>query len=211
MRKYTLKYLLILLAVYSCSDSDSPRRIIVDGSIAEGDISKDSVYNGMINFYDSSTGKLTQSVNYVNGIASGVRRDYYPNGKVRLESNYDNDKVNGEILFFDSTGNLVESQNRYYDLRVGPSIQYKAKNVSQYYFYSFDNDELFDINYDSIDGKRIDELNGNSFFFWHVSPFHTSESDKELTDIFLYLPNPPKLNFLYSICIIMISSTKKRL
>jgi antitoxin component YwqK of YwqJK toxin-antitoxin module len=78
---------------------------------------------------------------------------------------YDNGKINGEVKIFDSTGGLLETQNLYYDLRVGQSIEYKQGRINQYYFYSLENKELLHIDYDSIQGKKIEQLNDTSFFF----------------------------------------------
>jgi hypothetical protein len=189
------------LIISSC-DTKKDKRIRVDDVFADGEISKDTVYNGLIKFYDTATKQLIQTANYKEGILDGDRIDYYINGKTKLQLQYKNGKINGEVKIFDSTGEISETQNIYFDLRVGPSIEYKNKQVSQYYFYSIENKELLHINYDSIEGKKIDQLNDTSFFFWHFNDYSTSESNTPKTDLFLYLPNPPKFNFQYSLCII---------
>jgi hypothetical protein len=107
--------------------------------------------------------------------------------------------------FFDTAGRLVSNQQFYYDLRVGSHVEYKNEKPSAYYFTSFDNGDLFHINYDSIYNKEIGKLNDGNFFFWHINPkVVTTKTDKELerNEGFIYIINPPRLNFEYSLCII---------
>ena len=193
--------LLLALTISSC-DSKKIKRVKVDDIIAEGNISKDTIYNGIIKFYDTATKQLVQTANYKEGILDGDRIDYYTTGKRKLQLHYQNGKINGEVKIFDSTGEVFQTQNIYFDLRVGPSIEYKNKQVGKYYFYSLENKELVHINYDSVKGKRIEQLNDTSFFFWHYNDYSTIESSKPKTDLFIYLPNPPMFNFQYSLCII---------
>lgn len=201
MRVRLIFIFLLILSIYSCN-SIKDKRIRVDDVFAEGKISKDTIYDGLIKFYDTATKKLVQTINYKSGVADGDRIDYHLNGKIKALLHYENGKINGKTKIFDTSGNLLAAQNIYYDLRVGPSIEYKDKQVKQYYFYSFENETLLHISYDSIEGKTITQLNDTSFFFWHLDNYKTFESDSFKTDLFLYLPNPPKLNFKYSLCIV---------
>ena len=189
---------MFLILTFSSCNYQKVKRVIVDDVIAEGEIAHDTIYNGIINFYDTATKKLVQTANYKAGVLDGNRIDYYSNGKINVQLHYDNGKINGEVKIFDTTGKLEQTQNLYYDLRVGPSIEYKNSQVSQYYFYSLENKELLHINYDSIQGKSIEQINDTSLFFFHLNEFTTPLNK----DLFLYLPNPPNLNFKYSVCII---------
>lgn len=182
-RLYSIFLLFILL---SCNDKDK-QRVLVDDVFAEGNITKDTVFNGIIKFYDTATNKLVMTANYKSGILDGERIDYYDNGNLNSKLNYKDGKTNGELTIFDSAGNIFKKQNFYYDLRVGPSLTYKKGKPSQYYFYSLENKELLHIEYDSIQGKRVEQLNDTSFFFWHLNDFSTSESGKQQTELFLYI------------------------
>jgi hypothetical protein len=142
------------------------------------------------------------TANYKAGVLDGKKTDYYANGKIHSHLYYENGKINGETKIYDSSGNISETQTIYFDLRVGPSIEYKSNQISQYYFYSLENKELLHIDYDSIQRKKIEQLNDTRFFFWHLNDYNTSESPLPKTELFLYLPNPPKLNFKYSLCIV---------
>jgi len=194
--------LIPFILAFSACENRKVKRVRVDDVIAEGEISKDTDYNGLIKFYDTATNHLVMTANYNAGILNGNRKDYYPNGKIKSQLYYENGKINGETKIYDSTGNISETQNIYFDLRVGPSIEYKNKQISQYYFYSLENKELLHIDYGSIQGKKTEQLNDTTFFFWHLNDYSTSESNVPKTDLFLYLPNPPKLQFKYSLCII---------
>lgn len=189
------------LTISSCGNKKT-KRVKIDDVIAEGNISKDTIYNGLIKFYDTATKQLVQIANYKAGILDGDRIDYYTTGKRKLELHYQNGKIDGEVKIFDSTGEISEIQNIYFDLRVGALIEYKKKEVNQYFFYSLENKELLHINYDSVKAKRIEQLNDTSFFFWHYNDYSTSESITPKTELFIYLPSPPKFNFQYSLCII---------
>ncbi len=190
-----------LILTFSCNNVKI-KKVIVDDVIAESEISNDTIYNGIIKFYDTATKKLVQTANYKAGVLDGNRIDYYSNGKIKVQLHYNDGKINGEVKEFDTTGNLKQTQNLYFDLRAGSTIEYKNKQVSQYYFYSLENKELLHIDYDSIQGKKIEQLNNTNFFFYHFDRYSISDSESSNKDLFLYIPNPPKLNFNYSVCII---------
>ena len=187
--------------ICSCGDSDRIK-IQIDDLIVEGEISADTVFNGLIRFYNSETGALERAANYNQGVLDGERKDYHTNGRIKLKMNYSDGKANGNLYVYDSTGELQLTQIKYYDVRVGPSIEYKENRISKYYFYSFGNIELIHIDYDSINKSQIAQLNDSTFFFWNILEFSTPDSKTPRTNLFLYLPNPPKINFKYSICIL---------
>lgn len=206
-----LNFVLILTTVlFSCEQNktnsiDKIRRVIVEDVIAEGNISSDTVFNGLIKFYDTTSNNLVIEANYTNGKLNGKRIDYYLNGKVKNIGFYDNGKQTGTVSYFDSTGQLTSKQDFYYDLKAGSRIEYKNGKLSKYYFTSFDNKDLFSIDYDTVFNKEIKKINDNSFFFWHSSDIATiTTTDKKLqgNEYFIYLINPPDFNFEYSLCVI---------
>ncbi len=188
---------------FSSCRAKKTRRILTDDVYAEGNISPDSIYSGRIKFYDTATINLVQESNYDNGILHGPRTDYHPNGKIKLKGMYRDGKKYGLVKFYDTDGRLATEQYFYYDLVVGPTIEYKNKEPRFYYFSSIENRDLFFIDYDSIQGKKIEEIQ-ESFFFYNI--YETSENFEDTSNIkkeyFLYLLNPPKFKFSYSLCII---------
>lgn len=198
---FRILFILFTIGIASCN-IEKERKVKVDDVFAIGQISKDTIFNGFIKFYDTATGQLVLTSNYKEGQLDGERIDYYSNNKIKSKVYYKDGKQNGDLITYDSTGHITFKQNFYYDLRVGPSIEYKNDEVDKYYFHSLENKELFYLNYDSIKGKKLEQLNDTSFFFWHDNTYSTSDSNDINTDLFLYLPNPPKLNFKYFLCII---------
>src|SRR5438105_2229339 len=116
-------YVTLSLLIISCSNLRNDKKVLVGDVYAVGQINKDTIYNGKINFYDTATNKLVQSAEYKNGILEGESVDYFPNGtKQKLE--YRNDEPNGELRRYDASGNIIYRQNFYYGLRVGASVEY---------------------------------------------------------------------------------------
>lgn len=201
MFKLNTFFLVFILLFFFVSCSKRNKRIKLSDSYAEGQISNDTVFNGQIKFYDLRSNHLTEIATYDSGVLNGKRIVYHKNGKIKAIFSFVSGKANGEININDTNGNVIQKQNFYYDLLVGPSIHYKNNEVKHYYFYSFDNEQLFHIDYDSIDNKPIEEINKGKFIFWHLNQYSTSESDSLKTELFIYLPNPPHIRFKYSLCI----------
>lgn len=152
---------LIIVLICSCNNTNK-RRILVEDVYAEGDISKDTVFNGLIRFYDTSHNRLVKVANYKKGIQDGLQTDYYKNGKPETEINYENGKINGEVIIYDSAGIVIEKDNYYYDLLTGPWHEFKNGKLSNYHFYSLESELLFTIDYDK--SRKIEEINDKNFF-----------------------------------------------
>ena len=202
-----MKYLSLLLTgltiflIIGCNTKKN-KRVIINDAFAEGNVSSDKVLNGKIKFYDTLTNKLESEANYDKGILHGPEIEYYKNGKVKVEGNFRDGKKHGTVKFFDSTGLLLSEQNYYYGILAGPSTDYKNGEPSEYYFNSLDNRPLFYVNYDSIQGKQIENLQ-KGFIFFNVYDKEDIISHKNRrTEYLLYLISPPKFRFVYSLCII---------
>jgi hypothetical protein len=203
-------FILILIVTSSCKQTntkkhDKIRRVVTEDVIAEGEISIDTIFNGLIKFYDTASKKMVIAATYKNGILNGERKDYYLNGTLKNVGYFENGKQLGTVSYHDSSGQLRSKQDFYYDLEVGSGIEYKNNKVSKYYFTSFDNQTLFYIDYDSIFNKEIKEINKNNFFFFHsrdVEAISTNDKHLEQKEFFIYIINPPDFNFEYSLCVI---------
>jgi len=218
-----LHFIFLLTFILSCDQNKSSpkiktRKVIIEDVIAEGNISSDTILNGFIKFYDTTTKRLVIEAFYKNGKLNGKRKDYYLNGKIKNIGYYENGKQTGTVSYFDTAGQLTSKQDYYFDLKVGNNIQYKNGKPSEYYFTSFDNETLFYINYDSVYNKEIKTINNDHFFFWHINDVATiSTTDRKLEgdECFIYLVNPPDFNFEYSLCVInskdSILRTEKKL
>lgn len=216
MIKFTWLFIVIGFSyLFSCKDNKI-RSIKIGEEIANGKISADTTYDGLIKFYDVKSNKLIRECTYLHGILHGKRIDYYINGQIADKFFYENGKQNGYASVFDTNGNLLNKDFYYYDIKTGPSIDYLNGKISGYWFYSLNGDALFTLQYDSLKGKRITDTH-SGYFFYHVNDFMDltdSGFSEKKQEYFLYTPNPPKYNFDYSLVIVEngynIKSTIKR-
>lgn len=204
MQKIIYTLLIFLFIIYSCNQVRNRKMNIDNETRVEGNISDDTIYNGLIKFYSRKTNKLTRVCNYKNGIENGECILYHNTGKIAFRYNFENGKVNGVAYAFDESGNLLSKDFHYYDIRTGSSHEYIKEKITNYYFYSLDGNLLFFIDYDSSQKKNITDLQSD-YFFYHTmkyQQFTDSLNKKEQQEYFLYLPNPPGYNFRYSLVII---------
>ncbi|HEY4481344.1 MAG TPA: hypothetical protein VI489_00675 [Candidatus Brocadiaceae bacterium] len=199
-----MPFVTFLLFIYSCSNN-SKRTIIIDNEQrAEGDISKDTIYNGPIRFYDIKTGKVLSEYTYSNGILNGSAIQYYDNGRIAATFFFENNRLNGIGTYFERDGRIKSKSFFYYDLKAGSSEQYEAGIIKNYYFYSLDNKVLFYLPYDRNNRQKITDLVKDYFFYhkYNFSSLETTGLNKQEVEYFLYKPNPPNYDFEYSLVLI---------
>jgi antitoxin component YwqK of YwqJK toxin-antitoxin module len=157
--------------------------------IAEGNISNDSTYHGLINFYDTSSGKLVSSAYYNNGNQHGRRTDYYWSGRIKSISFYENGRQNGILSYYDSLGIIAIKEHYYYDIPAGGVSKYRNDSLTEYSFRSLENQELFYLNYDSIFNQDMTKIDNSYFFFYSYNGTKVSSFNKELKgkEYFIYL------------------------
>ncbi|MBA4197670.1 MAG: hypothetical protein C0459_08970 [Chitinophaga sp.] len=180
------------------------RSMILNGERVEGNINNDTIYNGLIKFYNLENNSLISECNYVNGILEGERKDYYKNGVVSTILNYSQGKSNGYVSTYDYNGNIKTKAFYYYGIQVGGITDYRENKVQNYKFYSLDRDLLVNINYDSIKTKEITDLQ-KGYFFYRKSKASSVFLEGEIPigdEYFIYTPNPPNYNFRYSIVLL---------
>jgi hypothetical protein len=132
----------------------------------------------------------------------GENKEYYPNGVLKIDGYYSDGKKNGYVSFFDSTGTLLSKRYYYYGILVGPSIDYKDNEPTEYSFNSLDNRPLFYINYDSIKGMNIEDLQKGYIYFDIYQKADVITKKNVRKEYRLYLISPPKFRFAYALCII---------
>lgn len=206
--KKMIKFLsVVLFFCVGCTNKE--RTIVIDDNVkAVGNISRDTVYEGGISFYNIHTNKLLSTANYSNGIINGESIEYYDNGEMSSKTNYVQGKRNGIISLYSKAGQIVNEYFTYYDLKVGEDIQYRNGIASSYCFYSFDNKKLLFIKYDSIGKYPITEIQ-DGFFFYTIRKFDIIDSSDSQMEIFLYTPNPPNYSFQYSLVVVDVNFTLK--
>lgn len=113
-----------------------------------------------------------------------------------IEANYNDNKPNGKSYYYDSIGNILSQNNEYYGLRVGPNIDFVNNKPKKYYFYSFDNEVLFQLDYDSIGNHGILDIVKEFFFI------KTYRINDTLNEYHVFNINPPKYKFDYSLVVV---------
>jgi hypothetical protein len=189
---------LSLLFVISCKEATVKNYVTIRKGdvIIKGDITKDTVFNDTIYFYNLRGDLISQKF-YKNGSREGVSTDFYLSGIPMSISSYKNGLKNGPNFFYDSSGRCLYQDFYYYGLGVGPVIYFNNTNGTpkRYFFISLDNKTLFHINYENWIGIN-NEIATNLINF--TGNVQRRDSLREMS-IFLYLINPPKISLLYSI------------
>ncbi|NCI45800.1 toxin-antitoxin system YwqK family antitoxin [Sediminibacterium soli] len=202
-KRFLLKsiFLLVIITGVFLACSDRVKTVIIDNETrAEGNISEDSIFNGLIRFFNLKSGKLETVANYSDNKLNGERIEYNSNGTILSRSFYEKGRQNGAVDVYNEKGMRVNSYFMYFDLKVGDDISYRNSVPFLYNFYSFDGKRLFNINYDSLGNRKISDVQSDYFFYnkrtFLITKYSTNERRSE---IFIYLPNPPGYNFRYSI------------
>ena len=201
-----MKYLFFLylsLIIISCHTTN-PKSILVDNLRAEGNISHDSIYDGQINFYDTISNKLVIEANYKKGIMDGQETIFFENGSVARKDSYSDGKLDGEVFIYDKYGRILKKDTYYHGIRVGGNIEYSNEKPKYYWFCSLEYKNIFHLDYDSIKGRKIQELGINNllYFSHEYSVFGKADSLEKKTSYFLYTFNPPRFNLNYSLVLI---------
>ncbi len=101
----------------------------------ENEYKEGKLYNGVENvYYDNKNIKLKSSVTYVNGMKNGISKNYYENGNISYETNYENDVLNGISKSYDINGNVTCEENYENGVLNGTLIKHiykeSIKNIS---------------------------------------------------------------------------------
>lgn len=181
--------------LFSCSEIVKQKTVTIRRSdtIITGNITGDSLFNDTVKYYDLK-GRLMSCKFFKNGKEEGVATDYYQNGKPQNITSYSDGMKNGYRHYFDSSGGLLYKDYYYYDLTVGPIMFFKSGKPKKYFFSSLENEDLIMINYEQWHGVK--DIVSNCINF--SKNIQKRDSISELS-LFIYLPNPPKFSFKYSI------------
>jgi uncharacterized FlgJ-related protein len=185
--------LIIFIGILGCN-SNKARSNVIGENIVEGIVSQDTVFNGLIKYYNKNTKKLTAEAEYINGQKNGEYKQFNENGSLSVDLFYKNDMENGIAKIYDDKGYIVSEDFYYYGLRSGNALHFKDNLLKSYSFYSLENTELMHFEYDSLRVKQLPDLITNFFFYSsskHLNRFDDTMSNR--TEYFLYTPNPPPI------------------
>ena len=176
---------------------------------AEGNIKlgKDTVRNGLIKYYDTATNHLVRQATYRNDTIDGEEITYNTNGTILASTPYLNGEQNGYVKIYDTSGSRLQTLYLFHDLVVGPVLEYNNNKLTEYRYHSFDNGLLFQVKYD---GTEIDQIKHTSELFFVNRNFSATQPNDRQIDhhFFVYVINPPKFDFRYSLCVFDSSTNR---
>lgn len=173
------------------------KKIQIGNYTLVGNIGKDSILHGAINYYDKDD-ILVSKTNFINSIPNGASINYFRNGGEKNETNFFYGKENGNSYSFDSLSGMVNYKNCYYYGRLlGSNYLYRPDGkIQEYYFSNFEGENIFYCSYDNL--GRVEKMT-NGYFQMNV--FDVMANDTKKSDLFLYNLQPPHFLFEYKICV----------
>jgi MORN repeat variant len=196
-RNYTpsTSQICILLCLAFCACKNEAKEIQIGDEKVKGDIqikSGDTIYNGLIKYFDS-TNNLTEQALFQNNQRHGASSTYYPNGHIRQLTEYERGYQKGEVLFYDSMGNILQRSYKYFDVDLGPIAWYKNGTLKAYRFSTFEGIQIYRVDYDDT-GKMVE----SGKCLRYVTSV-LKQDDEVRLGVFLYLISPPGKDLTYKI------------
>lgn len=190
------QYLILFLLVLGCKEKSRFNKSIQRGDlIITGHFLNDTILDDTIS-YSILDGKLIRKEFYVNGKQNGWQIMFYSNRSIKAYELFENGLKNGDSYYFDTLGRLVYSDFSYYNLTVGPVIFYDTSgNPNKYFFSNLQNEDLLVIDYKNW--KGVSSIVSSCINF--TSNKIKLEDGSSGIQIILYMINPPRLSFEYSV------------
>lgn len=191
-----LFFLGLLIFIFSCNSANKREVISIqkNDTIMKGDIINGVFFKDTILYYNMSNNLIGSAV-FENNKYNGFLTSYYPTGTLQKTTNYSNGVKNGFNNYFDSLGNCFYKDFYYFDLLVGPIIYFSKQGEPKiYYFSNLQNETLVKIDYQNWGG--IKDIYSKCINF--TSNTNKEDSVKKIS-LLLYLINPPKFSFEYSV------------
>ena len=187
--------LLYAISLHSCTNSSNYSKQLKSGdTLIIGNVT-DSSRNGKLMYWINDT--LVGMEFYDNNELNGVSEFYYPNGKLKMHSEYKGGILNGLKQYYYPNGVLKYSDYHYEGLLVGPITFYDSLGYPEkYYFTSLDNVDLLKIDFKKWIG--VESIARDLFLYSLNTEYYDSIRRYK---VFIYLPSPPKLRLEYGIYI----------
>ncbi len=144
--------------------------------------------------YDNNQRLLSKEV-FRDSLLNGISTYYYSNGIPKMTTGYSHGYKNGENRFYDSSGKIIYMDFYYFDLTVGPVVYFdKFGDARHFFFASLQNETLLDIDYRKWKGIATIHDKIVNFVVNRIK-----NDEKQEIELLIYLPQPPKMNFEFSI------------
>jgi hypothetical protein len=197
MKKIEILIVVNISICLFCSCNKKKQNIVTiekDNLIMKGDIINDTIFNDTILYYNLSN-TLMESKFFKDGVLNGNDIRYDSNGKVFQTTAYSYGVKNGFNTYYNPSGKMFYRDFYYYNLTVGPVEFFDTSgNIKRFFFANLQNETLMDIDYKNW--KGIKEIYNSCINF---TSNIAKEDSIDKVSIFLYLINPPKFSFKYSI------------
>jgi hypothetical protein len=189
-------FIFSIIFFFSCKEEGMKKSVTIrrGDTILKGNIINDTLFNDTIKYYNLNNDLVSVKV-FKNGKEDGISTDFYSNGRPMIVASYSNGLKNGLNVYYDSLGKCFYKDFYYYNLIVGPILYFdKEGKPKRYFFSNLQNETLLQIDYEKWNGIR--DIYSNCINF--TSNTLRQDSTKEII-LFLYIIDPPKLSFRYSI------------
>lgn len=189
---------LLSFILLSCGRADENEMIIITSrdTIKIGHKAREGIVFDTLKYYsDSSFLEKIELYESQSKLSKSI--SYHSNGQPFEITNYCDGLKHGKHVYYDSLGYRIYEDHFYYGLIVGNIIIYNKKEILKRYFFSnLQNQTVFDIRYDDWNG--VDDIAKRCI---NYTVQEVKEDTNRQIHLLIYLPNPPKFSFQYSICL----------
>lgn len=192
-RLMSIAVFMICISFSACNTKKQPTRLVLDDLVAVG-FFEDSVFDGLVSFYDKKSGRMVKQCDYDSGVENGLYKQFHPNGQLWIEARYTHGVSNGMNYLYSERGELMSTSYQYYGLPVGPFTEYANSKPKWFTFSSLNYESMLDIDYDSLGDRGLLGVTDDMIF---LTALKRQFSSNPLYRLFLI--QPPGFRFEYSL------------
>jgi uncharacterized protein len=121
--KYIFGVLCLFFLYQEAFSQDTPNLVSIynsDSTLVGTGVLRNGAMQGLWRFQNPKTNALIQTINFDNGVRSGLATSFYPNNNKHIEAEYQMNRLNGIYRQYDRTGALKIEMVYKDSLAVGP-------------------------------------------------------------------------------------------